>query len=58
VLMRTNFLPRQRQKQPVLAPFFCAFLTAIAPPISPKLCGPPTGLANGVVGPTRRTEKN
>ena len=27
-------------------PFFCAFLTANAPLISPKLCGPPTGLTN------------
>jgi hypothetical protein len=30
-------------------PFSCAFLTANAPLLSPKLCGPPTGLTNPVL---------
>ena len=45
--LRANARKLLAQASPKMArfgPFFCAFLTAIASLISPKLCGPPTGL--------------
>jgi hypothetical protein len=41
-----KLLAQAAPKTARFGPFFCAFLTVIAPPISPELCGPPTGLTN------------